>query len=62
MGSPAKELGIGGSSTTVLVFREDLGVSGLLSNQGEKYKLLFHNGAFKEKVPKYGTPKPRFRV
>ena len=25
------------------------------------YKLLFHNGSFKKKVLKYGTPKPRFR-
>ena len=36
--------------------------SGLLSIHGEKvkkYKLLFHNGSFKKKVLKYGTPKPR---
>ena len=40
-------------------FRE--GVPGLLSNQGEKkYKLVFHNGSFKKKVLKYGTPKPRY--
>ena len=32
--------------------------TGLLSNQGKKYKLLFHNGSFKKKVLKYGTPKP----
>ena len=35
-------------------------ISGLLSNQGKKYKLLFHKGSFKKKVLKYGTPKPRF--
>ena len=33
--------------------------TGLLSNQGEKrYALLLHNGSFKKKVLKYGTPKP----
>ena len=26
----------------------------------KKYKLLFHNGSFKKKVLKYGTPKPRY--
>ena len=25
---------------------------------GTKYKLFFHNGSFKKKVLKYGTPKP----
>ena len=35
------------------------GYSGLLSNQGEKkYTLLFHNGSFKKKALKYGTPQP----
>ena len=34
-------------------------VAGLLSNQGEKCKLLFHNGSLKKKAFKYGTPKPR---
>ena len=24
----------------------------------KKYKLLFHNGSFKKKALKYGTPKP----
>ena len=33
----------------------------LLSNQGEKGKLLFDNGSFKKKVLKYGTPKPSIR-
>ena len=36
---------------------------GLLSNQGEKsIHFFFHNGSFKEKVIKYGTPKPSFRA
>ena len=26
------------------------------------YKLLFHNGSFKKKVLKYGTPKPRLAL
>ena len=45
-------------------FSPDLGAvtrlrfSGLLSNQGKKYKELFHKGSFKKKVLKYGTPKP----
>ena len=34
--------------------------TGLLNDQGDKkYKLVFHNASFKEKVLKYGTPKPR---
>ena len=44
-------------------------ITGLLSNQGEKSinlysimvplrKTVFHNGSFKKKVLKYGTPKP----
>ena len=34
-------------------------IPGLLSNQAKKYKLVFHNGSFKKKALKYGTPKPR---
>ena len=43
----------------VVLVHNFLELTGLLSNQGEKkYTLLFHNGSFKKKVLKYGTPRP----
>ena len=35
-----------------------VGVLGFEVTREKKYKLVFHNGSFKKKVLKYGTPKP----